>query len=233
MGVKFTNRGICLVLIAGLATALPNLAVAQAALKTDPALYAKPSEGGARRWEVSAAAGARFQSSPAQEARLLDRLPQGAILSSFGCRTVADQVWCQVRPFRGGARGVVNAARLTPAIGPDGVMPTGRDDSERRARKGAFDASGIVPCAQEMGEALGDCEIGVSRGTGGDATIVATFLKNGFARRLSFVHGEFTSANTTMSGTGTDTDWAVVDGIHMIRVDDQRFEIPNALVFGK
>jgi len=35
-----------------------------------------------------------------------------------------------------------------------------------------------------------------------------------------------------MSGVGTDTEWHLSDGIYFIRVDDQRFELPEALVFG-
>ncbi|MEL7117363.1 MAG: hypothetical protein AAGP08_17560, partial [Pseudomonadota bacterium] len=88
-----------------------------------------------------------------------------------------------------------------------------------------------APCAQEQGEPLGTCRVGVARGTGGDATVVATF-GNGFARKLYFKHGEFLAANTTMSGNGTDTDWRLEDGVHYVRVDDQRFELPDAFVFG-
>ncbi|MEM1235185.1 MAG: hypothetical protein AAGH70_13775, partial [Pseudomonadota bacterium] len=115
--------------------------------------------------------------------------------------------------------------------GPDGTVPTGLDDSDRRARRGRFDARGEVPCAQERGEPMGLCRAGVARGTGGDATIIVTF-PNGFARRLTFRNGEFVFADTTMSGNGTDIDWQVTEGLHAIRVDDQRFDLPQALIFG-
>jgi hypothetical protein len=36
-----------------------------------------------------------------------------------------------------------------------------------------------------------------------------------------------------MSGVGTDTDWSMAAGVFIIRVDDQRFELPEALVFGR
>jgi len=35
-----------------------------------------------------------------------------------------------------------------------------------------------------------------------------------------------------MSGVGTDTEWRLEDGVYFIRVDDQRFEMSKALVFG-
>jgi hypothetical protein len=34
-----------------------------------------------------------------------------------------------------------------------------------------------------------------------------------------------------MSGVGTDTDWSLSSGIYRIRVDDQRFELAEALVW--
>ena len=34
-----------------------------------------------------------------------------------------------------------------------------------------------------------------------------------------------------MSGVGTDTEWRRESGLHVIRVDDQRYELPDALVF--
>jgi len=36
-----------------------------------------------------------------------------------------------------------------------------------------------------------------------------------------------------MSGVGTDTEWSVSDEMYRIRVDDQRFEVPEALVWGE
>ncbi|MEM8697592.1 MAG: hypothetical protein AAGF44_00380 [Pseudomonadota bacterium] len=193
------------------------------------ALYQSPEDGGARRWEVVADS-ATLHAAPG--ASVIEDLGRGAVLSNMGCSKKAADLWCHVRPFRGGQPGFVRADRLAPAEGPDGITPVGVDDSRRRAGRGDFDASGRVPCAQERGQALGQCKLGVSRGQGGDATLVATF-PNGFARRLFFVHGVFISASATMSGVGRDVDWRLEDGTHLIRVDDQRFEIPNALIFGE
>lgn len=101
----------------------------------------------------------------------------------------------------------------------------------QRARSGDFDASDKVACAQEVGEALGTCSAGVAR-DGGGAAVVVTF-GNGFKRLLTFEDGAFLRGNTTMSGVGTDTDWTLEDGVYRIRVDDQRFDIPETLVVGE
>ena len=101
----------------------------------------------------------------------------------------------------------------------------------RLAKAGDFAASGTVGCAQEVGEALGVCTAEVSRAA--EAAAVVVTFGNGFSRILSFSDGAFLRGNTTMSGTGKDTEWTLSDGLLEIRVDDQRFEIPEALVFGK
>ena len=89
-----------------------------------------------------------------------------------------------------------------------------------------------IACAQEQGEALGECEASLERGGTYDLTVTATF-PNGFSRKLYFNGGAFVRANATMSGVGRDTDWQIKEGLHLIRVDDQRYEIPYALISGR
>lgn len=99
-----------------------------------------------------------------------------------------------------------------------------------KARSGAFDATGTVACAQEVGQTLGTCKANVAR-DGDSAVVVATFA-NGFSRMLTFDAGAFLRGNSTMSGVGTDIAWDLSDGVFRVRVDDQRFEIDETLVFG-
>jgi hypothetical protein len=99
-----------------------------------------------------------------------------------------------------------------------------------RAKSGDFDAKGEARCAQEVGQSLETCAVAVARAAG-SAAVVVTFA-NGFARTLTFEDRQFLRGNATMSGVGTDTDWSLSSGVFSIRVDDQRFELPEALVFG-
>ena len=191
-----------------------------------------PQDGGARRWSVAAGGTLNLYDAPSADATIVEVVEDGTVLSNLGCEQGDDQIWCAVQPFKGGARSFAAAAFLVPARGPDGIVPIGPDDSRRRVRKHDFDERGEIRCAQERGQALSTCTVGVARGGGGDATVVVTF-PNGFARTLYFVHGEFTSANATMSGVGTDTDWQIDGGLHMIRVDDQRYELPQALIISE
>ena len=223
---KFLTGLICSALCLAVGV-IGTTSIAQTIVESDLKRSAK--DGGPRRWEV-VVDGLQLHSAPSINAQLIGVLASGAVLSNLGCSGSADQVWCKVRPFRGGTAGYAMASHLRPAEGPDGVIPTGIDDSNRRAAKRNFDAKGEISCAQERGQAMGTCVAAVSRSGGGDATVVVTF-PNGFARRLYFVHGEFVSASATMSGVGTDTDWRRESDLHVIRVDDQRYELPDALVF--
>ena len=195
------------------------------------AKFAAAEDGGPRRWQVSAPDGVEMHASPAPDARAIATLADGAILANLGCVPAGGRVWCKVRPLHGRARGFVAADVLHPARGPDGTVPMGADDSARRAGRGDFDASGTLSCAQVRGQPMDRCTFGVSRGTGGDATLVVTF-SNGFKRTLFFAHGAFISADATMSGTGFDTDWRREGERHIIRVDDQRYTLRHAEVFG-
>ena len=192
---------------------------------------AAAEDGGPRRWQVTAGGGVRMHDAPAVDAAVVETLADGAILSNLGCARAGNRVLCKVQALRGRDRGYVDAASLQPARGPDGTVPMGSDGSLLRARNGDFDASGHIPCAQVRGEPMGECRVDVARGGGGDATVVVTF-SNGFKRMLSFIHGEFIRADTTMSGSGFDTDWHLDGRLHIIRVDDQRYELPDAVIFG-
>ncbi len=101
----------------------------------------------------------------------------------------------------------------------------------KRAKSGAFDASGEIACAHEVGQDLGPCSAKVARDT--EAAAVVVTFPNGFSRILTFEDGGFLRGNTTMSGVGTDTEWVLEDGLYRIRVDDQRFDIPETLVMGE
>jgi len=113
-----------------------------------------------------------------------------------------------------------------------GIVAGDTISAAKRAKAGSFDAMGEVACAQEVGQKMETCAAAVARVGSSEAAVIVTF-PNGFARTLMFEDGFFIRGNPTMSGAGTDTDWRISDGMHFVRVDDQRFELPEALVFGE
>lgn len=197
---------------------------------SNEAFFTAPQDGGLRRWQVNEGPMLDMVSAPNGSDAQGDLLSAGAIVTNFGCADSEGEMWCQVRLLHGGSNGFVSADRLIPVAGPDGIVARGINDSAKRAKRKKFDATAEILCAQEKDELLAACPIGVARSDGGDATAAITF-KNGFVRFLFFMHGEFISGSATMSGAGRDTDWVVQEGVHVIRVDDQQFEIPNSVLF--
>ncbi|MGF1446410.1 MAG: hypothetical protein ACFBRM_09445 [Pikeienuella sp.] len=207
----------------------PRSATLDAAM-TEP--FAAAVDGGPRRFELVASAGTQIRAAPDRRAGFVAPLDAGAIVANLGCEATPGGVWCAVQPIGGRLRGYVEAVKLRPARGPDGVVPMGPNDSPARAQRGAIDASGEIRCAMDRGQPWARCRAEIARAGGGDATVVATF-PNGFKRRLYYVDRSFIRADVTMSGTGRDFDWLLVGGTHRVRVDDQRFELPDTLIFGR
>lgn len=212
----------------GLSGAEP--AVGGAGKGAGPAV-ASAAAGGPRRWQPAEPGGLALRAAPRADAAVIETLDADALLDNLGCEPVGDALWCRVRPPGSRTGGHAPAALLRPARGPDGRVPTGPDDSPLRAARGDYDATAEIRCAQDRGQPMGACAARVARSGGGDATVVAAF-PNGFARRLFFTGGRFVRADATMSGSGRDTDWRIEGGLFLIRVDDQRYALPRALVLG-
>ncbi|WP_193140922.1 hypothetical protein [Meridianimarinicoccus sp. MJW13] len=92
-------------------------------------------------------------------------------------------------------------------------------------------APNSIACSQERGEVLGECSYRLDRDEKGKTTVTVIFA-NGFTRRLFFEDGKFLKASVTMSGVGTNGDWSLESGTHMIQVDGQQYQVPDTLVTG-
>lgn len=194
-------------------------------------IFRTPADGGPRRWQVVSNDALKLHDTPAFDAPTIQIFDRGTVLSNLGCEYASNQVWCRVETIRGKMRGYALAEYLQPAVSPEGTVPVGDNDSVLRARKGRFNERGQIICAQERGQKMSDCTVGVARAGGGDAAVVVSF-SNGFKRTLYFLNGEFISADATMSGSGSDTDWQKEGDVYFIRVDDQRYELHHKLIFG-
>jgi heat shock protein HslJ len=190
---------------------------------------AAPENGGPRNWEVVRALNLREQ--PTTSARILATYRPGTILDNLGCQRATGRVWCDVQPLGGGPRGYVAAEYLRPAISPDGSAAMGPDDSALRAGQGRFDATGPLPCAFAAGQPMGQCEFGVARAGGGYATVVIK-KPDGRTRAIYFRMGRAIGADTS-EADGYKPFRATREGdLMLIRVGDERYEIPDAVVFG-
>ncbi|MCT8972607.1 SH3 domain-containing protein [Microbaculum marinisediminis] len=193
---------------------------------------AAPEDGGPRNWEVAGVATAlNLREEPSTTARVLARYVPGTILSNLGCRRVEGRAWCDVQEVGGGPRGFVAADYLRPAVAPDGAVAAGPDESSLRAGQGDFDATGKVPCAQYPGQPMAQCDFGVARSGGGDATVVVT-RPDGTRRALFFARGRFVSADTSQADGYPAVGSEKQSDLNRISVGDERYEIPDAVIFG-
>jgi hypothetical protein len=208
------------------AFALPALGQA------DPAVPAAPEDGGPRHWEVSGVrSGLNLREQASTSSRIVLTYPPGTILANLGCQQAEGRVWCDVQQLGGGARGFVSAKYLKPAMAPDGSVPTGPDDSALRAGKGEFDATGKIPCAQVRGQPMTQCEFGVARAGSGYAAVIVT-KPDGMTRALYFVRGQVLGADTSQADGYPPVSSEKESDLNLIKVGHERYEIPDAIVFG-
>ena len=76
------------------------------------------------------------------------------------------------------------------------------------------------------------CDFGVARGAGGTATIVVT-KPDGMKRALFFQDGQFLSADTSQADGYTTVSATREADLFFIRVGDERYEVPEAIIFGE
>lgn len=106
-----------------------------------------------------------------------------------------------------------------------------RASSAERAGQGKFDATGNIPCAAAKSQPMGQCAFGVARDGGGSATVVVT-LPDGRKRAIFFEKGTAISADLSQAD-GNMTFVATKDGdLYKIQAGNERYEMPEAVVFG-
>ncbi|MGL4243752.1 MAG: hypothetical protein ACRCTI_21770, partial [Beijerinckiaceae bacterium] len=120
-----------------------------------------------------------------------------------------------------------------PGGRPGGPGDTGHRESHaaHRAGSGQFDATGNIPCAKGQGAPMAQCPFGVGRAGGGSATVVVTH-PDGRKRAIFFRGGRAASADTSQAD-GYGAFRATKQGdLNLIQIGDERYEIPDAVVFG-
>jgi heat shock protein HslJ len=191
-----------------------------------------PEAGGPRTWEVSGVSSTlNLREEPSVSASVIARYRPGTLLDNLGCRQVQGKFWCDVQQLGGGPRGFVVAEFLKPAVSPDGSAAMGPDDSALRAGQGQFDATGTIPCAQHAGQPMGQCEFGVARAGGGYSTVVVK-RPDGRQRIIFFRMGRPIGADTSQADGYPELRATKEGDLNLIRIGDERYEIPNAVVLG-
>lgn len=219
-----------------------EMIIAGGGAKTSPAEFrpgtaaalvpAAPEDGGPRLWEVTGVSkGLHLREGASRAARVIATYAPGALLDNLGCRRTDEGIWCDVQQLGGGPRGYVAAQFLRPAISPDGAAAMGPDTSASRAGQGEFDATGQIPCAQYAGQPMTQCDFGVARAGGGDATVVVT-RPDGTKRAIFFRNGNPIGADTSEADGYHELSVSREADLHLIRVGPERYEIPVAVILG-
>lgn len=156
---------------------------------------------------------------PATDANVLGSVDPGTVLRNAGCADADGTRWCEVALLDGSLAGWALGEVLEAA------------GTALRAGQGAFDAAGLIPCAKGIGTPMSHCGFGVARDAGGSATVVVT-RPDGLTRALFFTDGRFVSVDTSEADGGHETSAAREGDLTLIRVNDERYEVPDAVVFG-
>lgn len=113
------------------------------------------------------------------------------------------------------------------------AAPSGSQNASglERASQGKFDAWAQIPCTQQKGRPMGRCKAGVARDPGGTATVVVK-RPDGRTRAIFFEKGRAVGADLSQAD-GSMHFWAAKRGdLYVIEAGNERYEIPEAMVFG-
>jgi hypothetical protein len=187
--------------------------------------FADGLSGGPDYWKVSTsgASALNLRAGPSTRYEATGTLRNGEVLQNRGCRLTGGERWCAIRAMHTGFTGwvagrflVESAAPRRPAMAEGGPVGNGEP----------FDATGLVPCAVHAGQPMRQCPFGVIRvGLGNAGLWVA--LGDETERHILFEGGvpvTTNSADTLIFEKAGD--------MFLIRVGDERFEVPEAVVTG-
>jgi hypothetical protein len=108
----------------------------------------------------------------------------------------------------------------------------GRASSAERAGQGQFDATSVAPCAQSRGQPLNQqCQLGVARDGNGTAMVVIT-RPDGRKRFIFFENGKAIGADLSQADGNMTFKASKQDDLYLIQAGDERYEFPEAVVYG-
>lgn len=195
-------------------------------------LPAAPERGGPRNWVVTGVSRKlNLRKMPSSQAKTIASYAPGTILDNLGCQRANGGIWCDVQPLGGGPRGYVFSEFLKPAVSSDGSVAIGEDDSALRAGQGRFDATGKISCTESSGQPISQCEFGVARAGGGYATVLVK-KPDGRQRGIYFRMGRPIGADISQADGYKKFKSTRENGLYLILIGDERYEIPDAVIFG-
>ena len=187
--------------------------------------FADGLAGGPDWWQVSGLDqdALNVRSGPGTRYEVVGTAHNGDRMQNRGCRMTGQTRWCSVRIDGSGVQGWVAGKYLIEGAAPQAPeMPEGGP----RGNGTPFDATGTVNCAATAGGPMASCPFGVVRSGPGNAGVWIA-LGNGTERAILFEGGVPVSADSP-----EPLSFEKDQDIFTIRVGDERFQFPEAVVNG-
>lgn len=121
-------------------------------------------------------------------------------------------------------------ASYTLTVGITGGAASAAQPTDAKVAGTPYHATGQVPCAMAAGQPAGSCRFGVVREGGGTGTVTVT-KPDGRTRSIFFEKGKAVSADTSQADRGEFSASKQGD-LNVIRIGTERYEIPDAVIFG-
>lgn len=114
-------------------------------------------------------------------------------------------------------------------MGGSGTAPSSGRDAKVAGT--GYHATGNIPCARAAGQPMGSCRFGVRREGGGSGSITV-FWPDGGNRVIFFKNGTPSRYDESEADGGARMAVRREADLFRVRIGDQRFEIPEAVISG-
>ena len=144
--------------------------------------------------------------------------------------------WCEVEATApGGITGWVAGEFLVEASG-QGAVPATEGNLDRpvggvRPEGTAFTATGLTECTLSRDAATETCEFGVIR-EGGGSGMVAVFWPGSGMRAIHFENGAPVRYDESQADAGKELSFTRDGDMSTVFVGDERYVIPDAVLYG-
>ncbi|WP_373505286.1 SH3 domain-containing protein [Aestuariivirga sp.] len=210
-----------------------DIAIADAPAETGAVSddFADSLSGGPDFWDVRGLAAGKLlnlRSGPSVNDAVVTRLANGMVLRNKGCRMTGSERWCAVeRADDAAVKGWVAGRFLRESSYVEGA----NQSTDAIVPGTDFNATGSIPCARDAGQPMGSCGFGVKRQGNGSATVTVTWPDGG-SRVIAFENGTAVRYDESQADGGATLQVTRNADLSIITIGDQRFEIPDAVVYG-
>ena len=198
--------------------------------------FADGLSGGPDFWEVrtrNADGKLNMRAAPSGNSNIIDTFFSGTVLRNLGCQFADGRRWCRIETIvepvaTGWVAGdfLIESSHTASSPTQSPVNPT---DALVTATE--FNATGHLPCSRDVGQPMGACEFGVKR-TGQGSGSVTIFWSDGASRIIIFEAGNPVSFERSEADGDVIMEVDKLSDLSTITIGAERFEIPDAVIYG-